>query len=177
MNKLEIFVMFVSEEISGTGQSDILRPRRVLVPQREGLRSSASNMGPMVDTKKSQDVVSLSQGHMAKDSNAETKSTATVIGETQEDASITPPSILGTTTRTFDDSLHPFDARRDQPKPISGCQDTNPTMASLCGESQDPDGQKKVLSSIRSNAVSQGICLSLLFSICLESSFCCSVHL
>lgn len=170
MNKLEIFVIFVSEEVSGTGQSDILRPRRILVPQREGSRSSASNVGPMLDTKKSRDVVSLSQGHMAKDSIAGTKSTATVMGETQEDASITPPSILGTTTKTFDESLHQFDARRDQPKPITGCQDNDP-MASLSGESQDPGGQKKVLSSTRSNA-SQGICLSLLFLDCLESSFC-----
>ncbi|KAG6655580.1 serine/threonine-protein kinase MPS1 isoform X1 [Carya illinoinensis] len=126
----------------GTGQSDILRPRRILVPQREGSRSSASNVGPMLDTKKSQDVVSLSQGHMAKDSIVGTKSTATVMGETQEDASITPPSILGTTTKTFDESLHQFDARRDQPKPITDCQDNDP-MASLRGESQDPGGQKK----------------------------------
>ncbi|XP_041013450.1 serine/threonine-protein kinase MPS1 isoform X4 [Juglans microcarpa x Juglans regia] len=138
----------------GTGQSHILRPRRILVPQREGSRSSASNVGPMLDAEKSQDVVSLSQGHMAKDSIAGTKSTATVLVETQEDASITPPSILGTTTKTFDESLHQFDARRDQPKPITGCQDNDP-MASLSGESQDPGGQKKVLSSTRSNAVSQ----------------------
>ncbi|XP_041013449.1 serine/threonine-protein kinase MPS1 isoform X3 [Juglans microcarpa x Juglans regia] len=140
--------------VSGTGQSHILRPRRILVPQREGSRSSASNVGPMLDAEKSQDVVSLSQGHMAKDSIAGTKSTATVLVETQEDASITPPSILGTTTKTFDESLHQFDARRDQPKPITGCQDNDP-MASLSGESQDPGGQKKVLSSTRSNAVSQ----------------------
>ncbi|XP_075650431.1 serine/threonine-protein kinase MPS1 isoform X3 [Castanea sativa] len=113
-----------------TRQSNILRPRRMLVPQREALTNSGSSLGPMVDAKKSQDVISLSRGHMVKDSVGETKNTVTVLGEIQEDASITPPT-------------------------VSGCKDDK-AIPLLHGESQQTDGQKKVQHSVGSNAVSQG---------------------
>ncbi|XP_059453911.1 serine/threonine-protein kinase MPS1 isoform X2 [Corylus avellana] len=138
----------------GPAQSNILRPRRMLVPQREVSRTSDSSVGPMVDAKKSQDVVSLRQGHMAKGSIVATKSAATVLGETQDDASITPPSISGTITKTFDESFNQFDVQRDQPKFVTGCKDDR-AMPLLHGESQNADGHKKVQLSIGSNAVSQ----------------------
>lgn len=155
MNENDIFVMFISEEISGPAQSNILRPRRMLVPQREVSRSSDSSVGPMVDAKKSQDVVSLRQGHMAKDSTVATKNAATVLGETQDDASITPPSISGTITKTFDESFNRFDVQRDQPQFVTGHKEDK-VMPLLGGESRKTDGHKKVQLSIGSNAVSQG---------------------
>ncbi|XP_062146350.1 serine/threonine-protein kinase MPS1 isoform X2 [Alnus glutinosa] len=138
----------------GPAQSNFLKPRRMLVPQREASRSLDSNVGPMLDAKKSQDVVSLRQGHMANDSIVATKNAATALGETQDDASITPPSISGTITKTFDESFDPFDVQRDQPKFVTGCKDDK-AMPLLCGESQNTNGHKKVQLSIGSNAVSQ----------------------
>lgn len=123
----------------------------MLVPQREASRNSASNL---VVAKKSQDVVSLRQGHMVKDSIGTTKNAATVLGETQEDASITPPSISGTITKTFDEGFSSFDGQRDHAKPISGCEDDK-AMPLSHGESQQTDGKKKVQLSVGNNAVSQ----------------------
>jgi hypothetical protein len=148
--------------ISGAAQSNILRPRRMLVPQREVSRTSDSSVGPMVGAKKSQDVVSLRQGHMAKDSVVATKNAATVLGETQDEASITPPSISGTITKPFDKSFNPFDVQRDQPKFVTGCKDDK-VMPLLHGEFQNTDEHKKVQVSIGSNAVSHGNIQSLLF--------------
>ena len=143
MNTPEHFVSLISLNISATRQSNILRPRRMLVPQREASRDSGSSLGPMVDAKKSQDVISLSRGHMVKDSVGETKNMVTVLGEIQEDASITPPTISGTITKTFDESFNSFDAPRDHVKPITGCKDDK-AIPLLHGESQQTDGQKKV---------------------------------
>jgi serine/threonine-protein kinase TTK/MPS1 len=173
MNTPEIFVMLIYEEISGTAQSNILKPRRMLVPQREASRNSASNL---VVAKKSQDVVSLRQGHMVKDSIGTTKNAATVLGETQEDASITPPSISGTITKTFDEGFSSFDGQRDHAKPISGCEDDK-AMPLSHGESQQTDGKKKVQLSVGNNAVSQGNCWSLLFELLGIQFLCFSVFL
>lgn len=148
MNTREYFVLLISSNISANRQSNILRPRRMLVPQREALRNSGSSLG-----------------HMVKDSVGETKNSAAVLGEIQEDASITPPTISGTITKTFDESFNSFDAPRDHVKPITGCKDDK-AIPLLHGESQETDGQKKVQHSVGSNAVSQGNCWSLLFLNC-----------
>ncbi|KAF5739679.1 hypothetical protein HS088_TW12G00888 [Tripterygium wilfordii] len=92
----------------GTMQSSSIGPRRMFVPQREASRSSASNVGFKVDTKKSHDVVSPSQSHALKEPMARPKTAATVVGKTLEDASITTPSISSTLTKTFDDGINPF---------------------------------------------------------------------
>lgn len=143
-----------------------------MVSKREVSRSPASNVDPSVDAKKSQDVVLLS-GHMAKDSVAATKNTATVLGETREDALITPPSLSGTITKTFDGSFNAFDAQRDHP--ITGCKDEKP-MPLLRGEHEQTDSEKKVPVSVGSNAVSQGNFWCLPFYKFLRPSFRVFLH-
>ncbi|KAK0577375.1 hypothetical protein LWI29_032192 [Acer saccharum] len=129
----------------GTKQSSSMMPRRTL-----GL-----NMAPSVDTKKSEDVVSLSQSHATKDPIVRIKNAATTIGETQEDASITPPSIAGTITNTFDESYNPFDAHRDLPKPVTNHKENDP-MSLFHLEPQQNEDQRKVQISTGNNAGSQG---------------------
>ncbi|KAK4859272.1 hypothetical protein QYF36_002550 [Acer negundo] len=139
----------------GTMRSSSIMPRRTLVPQREASRSLGLNMAPSVDTKKSEDVVSLSQSHAIKDPIVRIKNAATTIGETQEDASITPPSIAGTSTNTFDESYNPFDAHRDLPKPVTDHKENDP-MALFHLEPQHNEDQRKVLISTGNNGCSQG---------------------
>ncbi|KAL5777022.1 hypothetical protein ACOSP7_009948 [Xanthoceras sorbifolium] len=139
----------------GTMQSTNIMPRRTLVPRREASRSLGSNMAPSVETKKPRDVVSLSQGHTMKDPIVRIKNAATIIGETQEDASITPPSVAGTITNTFDESFNPFDEHRDRPKPVTDHKENDP-MSLFHLEPQHNDGQRKVQISAGNNAGSQG---------------------
>lgn len=146
------------EEFSGMTQLRGKGPRRTVVPQREGSKSSA-----FVDSQ-SQGLVSTGQDLTVKDSVMQLKNMATVIKETQEDASITPPSLSGTITKIFDENLNPFDVQRDQIKSNTGCKDCNP-MPLLHSESQHIDGQKKVQFAIASNATSQGNICSILFLI------------
>ncbi|PON59792.1 Dual specificity protein kinase TTK [Parasponia andersonii] len=135
----------------GEMQSNSLGPRRILVPQRQVSKKSASGVGPL----ESRDLVSVSEGHAVKDSIMQVKRVTTVAKETQEDASITPPSISDTITKAFDENLNPFDGQRNQTKPITGCKDNNPMSLSNV-ESQDVDGRKKVQFSVASKAISQG---------------------
>ena len=149
------------EEFSGAMQSNSIGPRRILVPQREVSKKSASNVGPLEDSRKSREVVSASVGHTVRDSIMQIKRTTNVAKETQEDASITPPSISGTITKAFDENLNPFDGQRDQIKPMTGCKDNNPMSVSHAEPGYN-DGQKKVQFSIASKTISQGnICLIL----------------
>ncbi|XP_061971037.1 serine/threonine-protein kinase MPS1-like isoform X3 [Populus nigra] len=110
--------------------SNSTKPRRTLIPKREASRTVASNMGPTTGTKNSQVVVPLS-----KDSTLPKKNPVTVIMESHEDASITPPSFPGTITKTFDESFNPFDAQREQPKSAIDTKENNP-MPLTCIESQ-----------------------------------------
>ncbi|KAA8546364.1 hypothetical protein F0562_002897 [Nyssa sinensis] len=139
----------------GTMQSNNIIPRRILVPQRETLKSSGSNVGSIVDAKKTQDETSPS--HKVRDSTAQTKNMVSAVGETQEDGSITPPSISGSIINTYEESFKPSDVQRDQPRPITGCKNNN-TISSLLVESQClplVDGQKKVQFSLGNTVRSQ----------------------
>ncbi|XP_061971036.1 serine/threonine-protein kinase MPS1-like isoform X2 [Populus nigra] len=129
--------------------SNSTKPRRTLIPKREASRTVASNMGPTTGTKNSQVVVPLS-----KDSTLPKKNPVTVIMESHEDASITPPSFPGTITKTFDESFNPFDAQREQPKSAIDTKENNP-MPLTCIESQPVEGKRKVQFSTLNNTISQ----------------------
>ncbi|KAK6257474.1 hypothetical protein QUC31_000933 [Theobroma cacao] len=115
----------------GTVQTNGIMPRRMVVPQRTASR----NVGANIDTNKSRDCVSLSHGQLVKDK--------IIAGESQEDASITPPSITGTITKTFDENFNPFDVDRDQPKEVVDQKENN-LIPLRDVESQHVDGQRKV---------------------------------
>ncbi|TYJ35593.1 hypothetical protein E1A91_A05G247300v1 [Gossypium mustelinum] len=126
----------------GTIQTNGIMPRRMVVPQRAASR----NMGANNDTNKSQDYGSLSHGQLVKDKiNA---------GESQEDAFITPPSITGTTTKTFDENFNPFDVDRDQHKEVDAKKENNPIPLQDV-QSQNADGERKVQFLTGHIAVSQ----------------------
>ncbi|KAG6776057.1 hypothetical protein NC652_014179 [Populus alba x Populus x berolinensis] len=130
--------------------SNSTKPRRTLIPKREASRTVASNVGPTTGTKNSQDVVPLS-----KDSTLPKKNPVTVIRESHEDASITPPSFPGTITKTFDESFNPFDAQGEQLKSAIDPKENNP-MPLTSIESQLVEGKRKVQFSTVNNTISQG---------------------
>lgn len=140
-----------------------------MVPQREMSRSSVSRVGPLVDTKKSREVVTASQDLAVKDSDMQLKDMATVVKETQEDASITPPSLSGTISKNFDENLNPFDMHKDQMKSNTDCKGSN-ALSLLHSESQPIDGQKKVQFAIASSATSQGNVSLILLDLLVSSS-------
>ncbi|TYG69760.1 hypothetical protein ES288_D05G256700v1 [Gossypium darwinii] len=126
----------------GTIQTNGIMPRRMVVPQRAASR----NTGAHNDTNKSQDCGSLSHGQLVKNKiNA---------GESQEDAFVTPPSITGTTTKTFDENFNPFDVDQDQDKEVDAKKENNPIPLQDV-QSQNADGQRKVQFLTGHNAVSQ----------------------
>lgn len=135
-------------------QSNSIMPKRGLVPRREASRNLGSSVGPCVDTNKTQDVVRFSQDHAMKNSIVKTKNVAAAaaVGETQEVASITPPSISDTITNTFDDNFNPVDAQRGCPKAVTGCKEINPSNLA----SQQEESQRKVQFSLGNNASCQG---------------------
>ena len=134
-------------------KNNSIKPRRMLIPQREASRSVASNVDPTTGAKKSQDVVPLS-----KDSISETKNPVTVIRETHEDASPFP----GTNSKTFDESSNPFDAQREQPESVIATKEDNQTPRT-CVESQLVEGKRKVQFATVNKATSQGNILLLAF--------------
>lgn len=141
------------EEHSGVMQSNSIKPRRMVVPQRGASKSSASSVAPLIDTKKSREVASMSEGNAAKDSTVQPNNMPTVVKETHEDACITPFSSSGASTQTFDEHLNPFDGQIDQIKP--GGKDNN-QMRPVNFESQQIDGKKKVQFSTGSIATPLG---------------------
>lgn len=128
----------------------------MLVPQREVSRNPRSQSGVEENVKEHENVV--------KDLIEQTKSTMTIIGETQ-DESITPPSISGLMTKSFDGSFPP-DAHRDEPVRGAGCQ-SRKASSTLNTGSQHVDGQKMVRFSVTSNKISQGKQWCLIFA-CLD---------
>lgn len=137
-------------------QPNSIKPRRTLLPRREASRNSGLKAASNVDSKASQDVVSLSQGGNALNlgnSAVEIKNSgAANIGQTQEDDSITPPSIAGTMTSTFDECFNAFDAHRDNrpPRPVTDVKEN------FHLEPQLIEGQSKVQISAGQNASFQG---------------------
>lgn len=142
-------------------QSNSIMPRRILVPRRETSKITASNVVPTIDAKKSQDVrPSMHQGNTGKELVVEIRNKVSVVGETEEDAPITPPSISGSITNE-----DPYDVQRVQCKPVSGCKNTDGVSFSHVESQHVPvvDGQKKVQFLLGKNASSQGnklLCLS-----------------
>lgn len=134
------------EELPGKMQSNNIGPKRSVVPQRVASRNSVPDVDTLADRKKSD---SLKQNQAAKVLITHTKNT-TVVGESHEDASVTPPSISGTITSAYDDNLIPFGLQRDF-KPIIVSKESNPSV-----ESQLVDGQKKVQFLTGDDANGQG---------------------
>ncbi|XP_062097577.1 serine/threonine-protein kinase MPS1 isoform X8 [Humulus lupulus] len=140
--------------VSGVMQSNSIGPRRILVPQRAVSTKSASSLGHLDDSRKSREVVSVSEDHTVRDSIMQ-KRTTNIAKDSQEDESSTPSSISGTITKAFDDNLNPYDGQRDQVKSETGCKDNPKSLSHV--ESQYIDGgQKKVQFSEASKAISQG---------------------
>ncbi|KAM7514941.1 hypothetical protein LguiA_004524 [Lonicera macranthoides] len=140
----------------GMMQSNSIRARRLLVPQRETSKSSNLNTGSLADSEKNQDKFASSQ--RVRDSISQTKSMISVLAETQEDASITPPSMSGTIMSTREESFKPFDAQRGQSRYTTGGQNNDTVSSSLVVSEHVPsvDGQKKVQFALENNAKSQG---------------------
>ncbi|OMO95908.1 hypothetical protein CCACVL1_05184 [Corchorus capsularis] len=138
----DVQAAFKRHRALGTMQTNGIMPRRMVAPQRAASR----NVGTNVDTNKSQDCVSLSHGQLVKDK--------IIAGESQDDASITPPFITGTITKTFDENLNPFDVDRRQPKEVVDQKENNP-MPLQDAETQNVDGQRKIQFLTGYNVTSQ----------------------
>lgn len=137
-------------------QSNSIRPRRLLVPQREVSRNPRSQAGHAESVKEPENQVSLSQDHVVKDLIEQTKSTMTIIGDTQ-DETITPPSISGLMTKSFDRSFAP-DAHRDELVRGGGCRSRNVSALNLGSQHLNIGSQhveKMVRFSDTSNKISQ----------------------
>ncbi|KAJ9146343.1 hypothetical protein P3X46_028622 [Hevea brasiliensis] len=121
-------------------------PRRVLVQQPETSKAAVSDVDPKTSMKKPEHVIPMSL--TVKNSIIQTKNPVAVVRETQEE-SITPPSILGTTTKTFDESFNPSDVQRNQSTSVIDCKENNPMILSHV------DGKRRVQFSVAKNANSQ----------------------
>ncbi|OMO49836.1 hypothetical protein COLO4_38348 [Corchorus olitorius] len=139
----DVQAAFKRHRALGTMQTNGIMPRRMVAPQRAASR----NVGTNVDTNKSRDCVSLSHGQLVKDK--------IIAGESQEDASITPPFITGTITKTFEENLNPFDVDRRQPKEVVDQKENNP-MPLQDAETQNVDVQRKIQFLTGYNVTSQG---------------------
>lgn len=136
----------------GTMQSNNIKPRRTMLAQREISKNTVSNAGKVLDAKKSQKAVPLSQRHVV----GKKKSTVAVTGDTLEDASITAPSISGTITKTYDESFNQFDVKKNQKKSEIGSKINDPFSMSRVEAQNIPavEGQKKVQFSLGNNDIS-----------------------
>lgn len=83
-------------------------------------------MTQILEKDKPRVVLSTCQDHMESDSVNQLNSLHLIVKETKEDASIMPPSISGTMTKTFDNKLIHFEEHRDITKPYIGCKDKTP---------------------------------------------------
>ncbi|KAG4140850.1 hypothetical protein ERO13_D06G042700v2 [Gossypium hirsutum] len=128
--------------LPGTMQTNGIVPRRTVVPQRAASRNVGTNAG----ANKSRDCISSSNGHLVKGKF--------MVGEYQEDASNTTPSITGTITKTFDEDFNPFDVGRDPPKEFVDKKE-NYLIPSHDVESKHVDCQRKVQFLTGDNATSQ----------------------
>lgn len=135
-------------------QSNNIKPRRTMLAQREISKNTVSNAGKVLDAKKSQKAVPLSQRHLV----GKKKSTLAVNEDTLEDASITAPSISGTITKTYDESFNQFDVKKNQKKSEIGRKINDPFSMSRVEAQNIPavEGQKKVQFSLGNNAISMG---------------------
>ncbi|CAN1175453.1 Serine/threonine-protein kinase MPS1 [Linum perenne] len=102
----------------GIMKGDGIRPRRMLGPQRQAVRNSASNMIP--STVKSDDVASRSQA--AIDTNVQVKNPDVTVF--QKDASITPPPISETIMKPSRLNFESHEVQKEQPKRSVAFKDT-----------------------------------------------------
>ncbi|XP_012451575.1 serine/threonine-protein kinase MPS1 isoform X3 [Gossypium raimondii] len=128
--------------LPGTMQTNGIVPRRTVVPQRAASRNVGANAG----ANKSRDCISSSNVQLVKGKF--------MVGEYQEDASNTTPSITGTITKTFDEDFNPFDVGRDPPKEFVDKKE-NYLIPSHDVESKHVDCQRKVRFLTGDNATSQ----------------------
>lgn len=135
-------------------RSNDLRPRRTLAPLREASRNLGPAVVPTVDPKRSQDAVSFGKVHTLRESVPQTKNIDSVMKETQDDATITPPSFSGTITKSFDDSFNPIDERICQPTSIIDYKEKDPMP--LTHVEPQVGRSKKVQFSTGENVASQG---------------------
>ena len=157
MSLLVVFNIY-SDNFPGMMQSNNIKPRRSVVPQRETLKGSASDLGPAVDLKKSQDEVFRSHDSRVGDCFSQTQDVVPVVHKNQADASITPPSMSGTITNTYEDISKPFDVQQDQSRSFADNRNNVVVASALVQSRRVPlvDGQKKVQFSLGNSAGSQG---------------------
>lgn len=144
----DVHAAFKRHRPIGTIQSNNMKPQRTLVARRGTSTSSILNLGPTDDLKNSQNEVSSSQ--------PDTVSAVSIVNENQVDASITVPSICGTSTNIYEDDK-PFDAHRDQQRSLADNKINEPVASSLVeSHVQLVDFQKKVHSSLGDAAGTHG---------------------
>nr|GMD81904.1 serine/threonine-protein kinase mph1 isoform X1 [Ipomoea batatas] len=140
----------------GNIQSNNIRPRRQLLPRREVSNSSTKSVDPMCDMKKAHDDILAS--HRLQGCISQPKNIASVVRETHEDESVTPPSDWNSTVNTHEQDFRSMNAQRDQIRSFEGCQ-SNITLESTVARSVDiplVEGQKKVHYAADYNSRSQG---------------------
>lgn len=135
----------------GMMQSNNIKPRRMLVPQRGTPKDSVLYMDPKLSMKKSQEDSSLHQ--RLKDCVALSTNVASGAVETPEDASITPPSEWGFAVNTHEGSFKPLDSHNDQNR--EAALDMLEMENALF-----PGGQKKVHFAAQNDSRFQGNCSS-----------------
>ncbi|GAV76216.1 LOW QUALITY PROTEIN: Pkinase domain-containing protein, partial [Cephalotus follicularis] len=134
----QVQAAFKRHRTLGTMESSSIGPRRALVPQRAASRCSGLSVDLPVDTKKSQDV---GQVHMVRDLIVQRKSSTSDVVETQEEASITLPTL------TLEESFNRFD--------VIVSKESNPVPLSLA-KSHHVDVEREVKISTVNNAGSHG---------------------
>ncbi|OIT28864.1 PREDICTED: serine/threonine-protein kinase mph1 isoform X1 [Nicotiana attenuata] len=137
----------------GTMQSNVLMPRRSVAPQRGASKGSTLNRDCALDTKKTQDEISLS--HRLMECISQPKNIGSVNVEAQEDAM--PPSEYGSTVDAHEENYNSFNSLRDQPRSFTGRR-SNITAASSVTECEHillAEGQKRVHFAADSSSKSQ----------------------
>ncbi|KAM7253087.1 hypothetical protein ACFE04_025705 [Oxalis oulophora] len=113
----------------GTVQSSSIAPRRSVLPKRE---TSKNISAPNIETKS------------PLDDDLHGKNNASVGADTQQDASITPPSFLGTITKNSDETFNQLDTTHKE-------QQLNPESCQ-----RQPNADKRVQFSTGNNTGPQG---------------------
>lgn len=134
-------------------QSNDVRPRRMMVPSR-ALRPTG---GSTVDTKKSQEADPVRGGCAIMESTAQSlqsKGMVSRVKGTQDDPSITAPSLSATITQSYEGGCNMSDMQLDQPK--SGACDKDKDVVPLPNVESQIDRLKKVQFSVGESVISQG---------------------
>lgn len=164
-----VFILYFLKLV-GAMQSNDMRPRRTLAPSREASRNMGPTAVPAVDDKRSKDAVPFGNVHTVRESVMQTKNIGSVMKETQDDATITPPSFSGTITKSFNDSFNPFDERIHQPTSIIDYKEKDPMP--LTHVEPQVDHLKKVQFSLGENVASPGNMLIMFFQRFFHKLFC-----